>query len=100
MKTLNLSNQFVSELTNQGIEKSEVKIFVEMLIRSFVPVQKISDAMKASSQVSFNLCDNGIKIIDPFNICDTEKFHEVPYEYPEKYNMLDFFKKFYQSKVA
>jgi len=97
MKTLTLSQQFVSELTNQGIEKSEVVKFVSMLIRSFVPVQKISDAMKASSQVSFNLCDNGIKIIDPFNICDTEKFHEVPFDYPEKYSMIDFFNKFYKN---
>jgi hypothetical protein len=82
MKTLILSKEFIQRCKDYDI--SDINAFVFMLIRHFVPVQKLSDAMKNSNdQCSFNLNENELQVNDPFNLfetCNIEKIFEIKFK--------------------
>jgi hypothetical protein len=82
MKTLTLSKEFVKRC--EDYEISNINAFVFMLTRHFVPVQKLSDAMKNSNdQCSFNLRTNELQVNDPFNLfktCNIEKIFEIKFK--------------------
>ena len=81
METIKLSKEFINRCNEYGIE--DIKSFVKMLVRHFVPVQKLSDAMKGSNeQCSFNLSQNELTVNDPFSLfesCDIYKTFEIEY---------------------
>ena len=81
METIKLSKEFINRCNECGIE--DIKSFVKMLISHFVPVQKLSDAMKGSNeQCSFNLSQNELTVNDPFSLfesCDIYKTFEIEY---------------------
>lgn len=78
MKTVKISKEFAKMMEEHSIEKKEIMSTVQKWIRNFVPVNVISDAMINTTQVVFNIKENGIELIDPFNITKLEKrFFEV-----------------------
>jgi len=64
---INLSPRFIETLNVQGyFSKKEILDALITLHRNWVSISRLNDLMKETSQVSFQIEEEGIKITDPF----------------------------------
>lgn len=81
MLQITISKEFQNRLVEQFDSKEEAFRFLNSFKRtSIFPIQKVSDAMKESTQVGFNVEDEGISVIDPFDLCGGSQFYDKNYE--------------------
>lgn len=65
-----LSDAFVTRLAEHGIPENHIRETCWLLSCSQFPVKKISDIMRQTSQVGFNIGDGIISLNDPFGFID------------------------------
>lgn len=76
-----LSKNFAKRCEECGI--TDLNAFALVLTRKFVPVQALSDAMNGTTQCSFNLENDVLTVVDPFNLFDCEqKVFNLKYNKP------------------
>jgi len=80
---MKLTKQFSKRLLEQFDNNKEAALnYINSIKRtSIFPLQKVSELMTETTQVSFNIEEKGIRLIDPFNLVKSDReFFENNYE--------------------